>query len=295
MAMIYYVTWGNHLMASSRVRVFNIAPFLKGVFLGTPDELPVYDIQNGNNQYTKHDTLIIQKKPDINELRKAKDYGARVIYDIDDLYWDKAEYRRMIDEADWITVDTDEKKRLLGKDNVSVIPDSLDWDGTKKETRGGGNIIGWTGYGNNAAFLNDVDIPNGYTLRIIAPGDWCHHYQGYAQGRPWSIAMVDKYLAECDFGMYYLPDREAEQSKGMHKLIKNWAIGIPTYTSPMPDYVKAMEEAGVGRKYIVEKKEDWKTLTMEYNAEDMRKCFEYSQRYTPDKISKLWEKVILGE
>jgi len=296
--MIFYVPWGDFRTASSRLRVYNISPFLENAYLGTPDDMAIYDMQNGNNKYTKNDTLIIQKKPDIDELRKAQSVGARVIYDIDDLYWDRLEYKIMLDESDYITVDTQEKKDSLEKNgytNVTVIPDSLDWDGTKKETYQDGKIIGWTGYGNNAKYLNDVKIPKGYTMRFVSSGDWCHHYTDLdktAQGRPWSIAMVDKYLSECDFGMYYLPEGEFEQVKGMHKLLKNWAIGLPTYTSPMPDYVKAMQEAGVGRKYIVEKKEDWENLVMVRDEEDIEKCREYALKYDAEIIADLWKKEI---
>lgn len=250
--------------------------------------------------YKKGDVLIIQKRPDIDELRKAHGQGAKVIYDIDDVYWDKPEYRAMIKNADIVTVDTEEKKNMLGfvgkKSQLAVvIPDSLDWDGTKKEKYADGKIIGWTGYGNNSKYLDDIKIPKGYTLRLVSSGDWCHHYADpdkTAQGRPWSVAMVDRYLAECDFGMYYLPEGEFEQAKGMHKLLKNWAIGLPTYTSPMPDYVKAMKEAGVGRKYIVEKREDWENLVMARDEKDIEKCRNYALKYDAEIIAELWKNVI---
>lgn len=294
--MVYYVTWGDFRIASSRLRVYNIQPYIENTYLGTPEDMNLYE--NSDIKYTKNDVLIIQKKPDIEELRNAKIHGATVIYDIDDLYWDKPEYMQMLKDADKITVDTEEKKDMLekiGKKNVTVIPDSLDWDGTQKNVYGDGKIIGWTGYGNNAKYLNDIKIPKGYTLRFVSSGDWCHHYADpdkTAQGRPWSIAMVDKYLSECDFGLYFLPDGEFEQAKGMHKLLKNWAIGLTTYTSPMPDYVKAMEEAGVGRKYIVEKASDWENLKMERNDEDIKKCREYALSYDAQTIAKLWKKEI---
>jgi hypothetical protein len=101
--------------------------------------------------------------------------------------------------------------------------------------------------------------------------------------------MVDKYLAECDLGIYYLPDREFEQCKGMHKLLKNWAIGIPTYTSPMPDYVKAMEEAGVGEKYLVKNIEDWKDIKFVPFDE---KCREYAMQFEASKVAKQWQSIL---
>lgn len=278
----YFLPWGDINTASSRLRVYVIQPFIKDAYLGVPEE------------YKKGDTLIIQKTPNYTELVKAKAQGARVIYDIDDFYWDKEEYKKMIEKADLVTVDTDEKVKMLKELGIKAvaIPDALDWDGTRKEVYGEG-VIGWTGYGNNAHYLNPILDKIPYKIRLITTPDWTREvakeHSAKVQSRPWSLDMVDKYLAECDLGLYYLPEGEFEQAKGMHKLLKNWAIGIPTYTSPMPDYVKAMEEAGVGEKYIVKNVEDWKNIQMVPFDE---KCREYAIKFEAKAIAKLWISVI---
>jgi hypothetical protein len=236
-------------------------------------------------KYEKGDVLILQKTPMIDELRKAHAEGAKVIYDIDDFYWNKPEFKVMVDEADLITVDTEEKAKMLK--GAVVIPDSLDWDGTVKEKYEHKGIIGWTGYGNNTKYMNDLIIPEGMKLRLITKSDWLQYYKdNMAQSRPWSLAMVDKYLAECDLGVYYLPEGEFEQCKGMHKLLKNWAIGLPTYTTAMPDYVKAMHEAGVGDKYIIKTGEEIKDVEFD------QKLREYAFKYSAENIAKIWEKTI---
>jgi len=279
----YYIPIGDELTASSRLRVFNIQPFIPDSKIGVP------------KRYKKGDTLIIQKNPQIEELRRAKKQGARVIYDIDDYYWDNPQFMKMIDEADLITCDTEKKKEMLltkwnsGKEMV-VIPDSLDWDGTTKENYEHKGIIGWTGYGNNSQYLNAIDIPKEFNLRIISTTDWWDYYKDkHIQSRPWSLTMVDKYLAECDLGIYYLPEREFELCKGEHKLLKNWAIGLPTYTSRMPAYVKAMKEAGVGEKYLVD---DWSKLKDISSEEDIKKCREYAIKFKAENIAKLWKKIL---
>lgn len=264
--MIYVIPWGDINIASSRLRVYNIQPFLDSI-IGIPEK------------YSSNDILIIQKTPQIEELRKAKRQGAKVVYDIDDYYWKRPEFKVMIDEADIVTVDSEYKAKLL---KAVCIPDSLDWNGTEANPEK--NIIGWTGYGNNSVYLNDITLPNKYTLRLITSPDWMQHYKGKAQSRPWSLEMVDKYLAECEFTIYPLPEGEFEQSKGMHKLLKSWAIGIPCYTSPMPDYVKAMKEAGVN--YIVK---DWSKLK---NIGFDPKCKEYAMKYKPEIIAKQWKKIL---
>lgn len=274
--MIFFRPIQDRNTASSRLRVWNIQPFI-------PDSQIAIA-----NKFTQDDTVVIQKIPDIELLKKAKAEGARVIYDIDDKY-DTPEYMAMIEGADVVTVDTEEKKKWIPQ--AVVIPDSLDWDGTQKEK--GEQVIGWTGYGNNSQYLNDILPYLPFPIRLIATSDWPQYIHKdraeNVQSRPWSLEMVDKYLAECDLGIYYLPDREFEQCKGMHKLLKNWAIGIPTYTSPMPDYVKAMKEAGVGEKYLVKNIEDWKDIKIVPFDE---KCRDYAMQFTAEEIAKQWLKIL---
>lgn len=281
---LYYLPIGDWNTASSRLRVYKIQPHIENSFIGVPEK------------YEQGDVLIIQKTPAIDELRKAKAEGAKVIYDIDDYYWDNPQFMKMIDECDLVTVDTEKKKEMLlkkwdsGKE-MAVIPDCLDWDGTVRGEFEKG-IIGWTGYGNNSQYLNPVKDKLPMTLRLITSADWFNYLKAQGeevQSRPWSVEMVDKYLAECELGMYYLPDGEFEQCKGMHKLLKNWAIGLPTYTSPMPDYVKAMQEAGVGEKYLVKNIDDWKNIKpIEFDE----KCREYAYKFKPEIIAELWKKLL---
>jgi hypothetical protein len=283
--MIFFRPIQDKNTASSRLRVWNIQPFIPNSKIAIA------------NKYTKDDTVVIQKIPDIELLRTAKSQGARVIYDIDDYYWSDVKYHEMLDECDHITVDTEVKKEIIEKfhnlkGKVTVIPDSLDWDGTIKEKTGSG-VIGWTGYGNNSQYLNPILKNLPFPIRLITTADWTNYIHKdnvvNVQSRPWSLAMADKYLAECDLGLYYLPDGEFEQCKGMHKLLKNWAIGIPTYTSPMPDYVKAMKEAGVGEKYLVKSIEDWKNIKFVKFDEKLR---DYAMKFKPEEIAKQWIKLI---
>lgn len=275
---IYSQVWGDINTASSRLRVFNIQPHIKDYTIGSPE------------QYGKGDVLIIQKIPIIDELRKAHKEGAKVIYDLDDKFTSK-EFIEMIKEADLVTTDTDTKKEWLSTLNkrVEVIPDSLDWDGT--ESKGNKNgVIGWVGYSNNSHYLNDIELSKEMKLRLITDNKWLQYYKdNQAQSRPWSLEMVDKYLAECELSLYYMPEGDFENCKGEHKLLKSLAIGIPTFTSPIPAYVKVFKEAGVGEKYIVKNKEDWKNIK---NIGFDSRLKEYAMRFKAEEVAKLWDKVI---
>lgn len=285
---IYSQLWGDINTASSRLRILNIQPHIKNYLIGSPEEKPSYDMSNYQSGYKKGDTLIIQKMPMIDELRKAKKAGCKVIYDIDDDYVDRKEFAEMINEADVVTVDTEEKKKLIP--HAIVIPDSLDWDGTIKEKYEHKGIIGWTGYSNSAPYLDDLKIPDGMKLRLITKADWIYQSkQKEAQCRPWSLAMVDKYLSECDLGVYFLPKERFCEVKGMHKLLKNWAIGLPTYTTEMPDYCRAFRESGIGMKYIIKTGEEIKDV---YDKDDIEKGRAYAMKFSAENVAKKWKEVI---
>jgi len=275
--MIHFIPLGDIETASSRLRVHLVAPHL-GASVGIP------------KNYSKGDVLIIQKTPEIKELRKAKAAGASVIYDIDDYLWFLGTYRNMIHEADVVTVDSqakaDDIEATTGVKPL-VIPDALDWDGTvATETQKG--VIGWTGHANNAEYLNPIgrEVAKRYTWRMITSDDIGKFINFSFTFKKWSRATVDKDMAECEFSVYYLPEDKVGQLKGMHKLLKSWAIGIPCYTSRMPDYVKAMKEAGVGEKYLID---DWSKLE---NIGFDKRCKEYALKFKPELIAELWKKAI---
>jgi len=271
--MIYYLTWGDKNTASSRLRVHNIAPYLDAS-LDLPEE------------YEKGDILIIQKTPNYAELKKAQSQGAKVIYDIDDWY-DSDNFKRMAESADLITVDTKYKLKLYPK--AKIIPDSLDWSGLLKINYSKGKLMGWTSYGNNAHYLNRIVIPlkkQGFSLKLITTKDYLNYFAGVCDFKQWSLQSIDKELTECDYGVYPLKNNDFSQSKGMHKLLKNWAIGLPTYVSPTPDYVRAVKEAGVNKNCLVKNWEHLKPIKFE---SQMR---EYALKFLPIKIAKLWKKVI---
>jgi hypothetical protein len=267
--MIYFLPWGGIEMASSRLRVHNIIPYIIP-FLNASLNLP--------SAYQPNDILVIQKIPRIDELEKAKIQGAKVIYDIDDYYWDQPQYQKMIENADLVTVDTPAKAKIL---NAACIPNSLDWDGiTGKQINNG--IACWTSYGNNAGYLEGINIP--YKLKLITTPDYKNYFTGKCEFKQWTLDTVDREIRESEIMIIRLPDEKKANVKSMHKLLKSWANGVPCYTSPMPDYVRAMQEAGV-EGYLVN---DWSKLK---NIGFDSKCKEYALRYKAENVAKQWLKL----
>lgn len=272
--MIYCIPLGDKNIASSRLRVHLIAPYL-GYSFDLPD------------QYKKGDILIIQKAHKIDELKKAKSQGVKCIFDIDDPYLHHRTYAGMAEIADLVTVDSNlraEYVRKYTEKPIMIIPNALDWDGiTRKEDVRNG-IAGWTSYGNNAGLLEGINIP--FKLRLITTPDAKEYFHQPFEQIDWSLETVDEEIRKCEIMICHLPLNEITKQKSMHKLLKSWANGVPCYTSRVPDYIKAMQEAGVGERYLVDD-DKWKTLVNYAGFDD--RCFDYAMRYKAEEVSKLWK------
>lgn len=272
--MIYFLPWGDENTASSRLRVHKVLPFLNAK-LGVPD------------QYEKGDVLIIQKALQYGEMRRAQASGVPVIYDIDDNFLDQQEFATMAQTADLVTVGSSYFHKWFP--NAPVIDDCLDWDGTEKKSYTPSKLLGWHGYG-NLGYIFEI-APRftalGYDIRTIVGAAYMEPYMkaGF-DTLPWSLETIDKDLAETDLCAFYLPEDDFSQAKGMNKLIKAWAIGLPCYASPTVEYQRVMKEACVDGFLV----EDW-------DAHDFTKPWEpkmreYALTFSPEHIAEQWKKVI---
>jgi len=238
-------------------------------------------------KYKKGDILIIQKAVNIDELLKAQSQGAKVIYDIDDNFLDKPEFAEMCRRADLVTVGSYFFHKWFP--DAPVIDDSLDWDGTIKKEYKDTKIVGWHGYGNLnylQAFAHSL-INKGFSIKAIVGKQYMPYYKQY-DVKEWNIQTIDKELSECDLLAFYLPDDEFSQAKGMNKLIKGWAIGLPVYVSYTQEYDRVMRESGVTGFMLSE--EMWHTNDFSKPWEP--KMREYALQFTPERTAKQWKDAI---
>jgi len=267
--MIYFIPWGDETIASSRLRVYKPLKYMKDATLKLPEK------------YKKGDILIIQKAIRHDEMAKAQAQGAKVIYDIDDNYMDKPDFVRMAENADLVTVGSHFFRRYFP--DAPVIDDSLDWDGTMKKGKKKNNLVGWHGYG-NSAYINaiaPVFQQKGMKIKTIVSKPYMGHYSQY-EVKEWKLDTIDKELAECDFLAFYLELDDFSQAKGMNKLIKGWAIGLPVYVSYTPEYDRVFTESGI-RGFMVR---NWDTHDFSKKwTPAMRK---YALRFHPKRIAKQW-------
>lgn len=273
--MVYFIPWGDQNTASSRLRVFKVAPLLGAKIIPSGTAI----------EYTKDDILVIQKALAFKDMKKAKLAGAKVIYDIDDNYLDHQEFRFMVDQADLVTVGSSYFKQFIP--NSLVIDDCLDWDGMMKIDTTPKKLVGWHGYGNLGYLfgISDSLIKRGYSIRAIVQEKFIHHYKQFDH-YVWNLQTIDGLLVACDFTAFYLPDDAFSQAKGMNKLIKSWAIGLPCFVSPMPEYQRVMQEAEVDGFIVT----DWDThdLSQPWHP-NMR---DYALRFKPENVAKQWEKAL---
>lgn len=276
--MIYFIPWGDKSTASSRLRVHNILPYLPEAKLGPPEE------------YKEGDILIIQKALCLKELFKAKSQGAKVIYDIDDNYLNHKTFSDMVNNADLVTVGGKHFHKWLP--NSPVLDDSLDWDGTIKTDYTEKKLVGWHGYGNLGYIFKIAPTleKKGFKIRTIVGKDYQEPYlKAGFDVKTWSLETIDKDLAECDFCCFYLPDDDFSQAKGMNKLIKAWAIGLPCFVSPTPEYKRVMEEAGVDGFLVT----DWETHDFSKKWEP--KMREYALKFSCEAIANQWRTIIKSQ
>ena len=273
--MIYFLPWGDRNIASSRLRVWNVVPYMKNTVIGTP------------KKYKKGDVLIIQKAINPAELLKAKKQGAKVIYDIDDNYLDKPEFAEMCRKADLVTVGSSYFHKWFP--DAPVIDDSLDWDGTIKPKGKKGKLVGWHGYGNTNYLqaFGHAFLKKKYKIKAIVGEKYIPYYTQY-ETKEWKLDTIDKELAECDLLAFYLPDDDFSQAKGMNKLIKGWAIGLPVFVSYTLEYDRVFRESGV--KGFMVANDNWHHHDFTKPWEP--KMREYALRFTPKNIAKQWEEAI---
>ena len=274
----YFLPWGDRNIASSRLRVWNVVSEMKNTMVGVPEE------------YKKGDVLIIQKAANITELLKAQSQGAKVIYDIDDNFLDKPEFAEMCRRADLVTVGS----HLFHKwfPDAPVIDDTLDWDGTTKESYASEDsqkLVGWHGYGNlnYLSAFGHAFLDKGYKIKAIVGEKYMPYYSQY-ETAAWKLETIDKELAACDLLAFYLPDDDFSQAKGMNKLIKGWAIGLPVFVSYTGEYDRVMEESGM-RGFMVAS-DNWHNH--DFTPPWDPKMREYALSFSPKRIAAQWQAAI---
>jgi glycosyltransferase involved in cell wall biosynthesis len=256
---VIFLIQGN-LMPSSRVRVLNLLPDLRGAGI---DAAAVEYPQNLRckwqvfDECRKHDVVVVQKKlPTRLDAALLRQCSRHLIYDVDD-----AVYLRQFAKSDCFEHPTSRRRfnRLVPIVDLVVAGNRILADAAKPlnprvevvasavevrkvpvrqhATQSGPYRIGWIGGEVNleyAAMLGPV-------LRKLSD-KWPIEYRLICNRpialdgvrvcfRPWSLKDQERELSECDIGVMPLPNTPHAAGKCAYKALQYMAAGIPPVVS----------------------------------------------------------------
>jgi len=296
MVKVAIYTAGGDTLASSRVRILMMYPFLARTG---------YDVKLFGGIETA-DVVIIQKRCDPCLFK----YNAITILDIDDNYLEyghqKSKFQNAASQAFAVVVSTSELAKFVKKynENVFVIPTGVDCcDETWKQPNQKENIsrVAWLGYPENIVYLLKL-MPLlkkcKYTLCLITRNTYIVS-QFIAQNKEivefheWNLETVDDYLETCDLGLAPLDSDPYSQSKSAYKILKYWANGLPVICDLSPENKRIEEEFGI--ECIARNLEEWSDKLQwskgKRNAQVL-KAQGNLFRYGPKNTAAQWASVI---
>lgn len=247
----------------------------------------------------------------INFAHVVKDTGIKFTMDFDDDFTDVHEenesrknfsedilesFEEIVGIADGITVTTQFLADKFGhlNDNFAVIdnyvPESLILDKVSPRQP----IVGWAG--GVSVHPRDLEVV-GTAVRdfLWKNRDWKFHHVGdgkvnkilKAPTIEFGTVPVLEYMGQIKrfkIGIAPLEESDFNKAKSRLKILEMSALGVPWIASPLPEYLKAHEEHGVG--IIAETPEEWLDALNRYRSSELfrmsqiRKGLEYARKNT---------------
>lgn len=243
------------------------------------------------------DVLYIQKTTDkhaAKAARSAKRYGMRVVYDMDDVRkdWASKGYDQIIESADAVTTDTEERAEVIRSHTnkpVFVVPDCIDY----------GIVIGETNILRGKPQYGLVTFGHNSTVRYAEPymaglNKISHisnkKVKGLGRFIEWNRKTFVNNLSAFDYAFLAHKPGWQGDCKSINRLLVCMALGLPTIVTKTSAYESAMNAIGLSN-FCVGSKDELAEKVQELAAlgirEDMVGRFrEFAQEYTPDKSAK---------
>lgn len=290
--------------ASSRIRVHSFRRALQS--LGHDARLGFFD---------DAEVIFVQKKANeetVARVRRAKESGRKVFYDIDDLgdalwYWVHPWHcYQMMGLADAVTTDTeghlDLLRRRYAAPRVEIIPDSIDYDPASPQrptVKSGvllrvlwfgsvGNITLFERYASALNRLRDVQV-------VVATGrDSIESLSGKHPSIelvPWSREDFIPLLQSCDLSCLMHDGNTNDRAKSNNKMIASITWGVPAIVSRTPEYERTAREAGVPEAVFSNEAELARAIERFRSVESRAAYLDRAQpviwhRYSPESIAK---------
>lgn len=243
---IQFITIGNTLAGSSRIRVFRLLQYFpNNVF---------YKV--GRYTDLNCDILFIQKIADqecLDLAAKAKVKGIKVVYDIDDdfgVYKDMDE-TKMCKLADLIITDMPERAAYLNNictTPIKILPPALDYLNSKEDKIAlKDNMTNLVSFGNLRNILPiekyfDAAPPH---LNKYYIGEVILQFNHKYQHIHWDLYNFINELKKFDLCILVHPENDDSTRKSNNRLVVCMALGLPTIVSKTNSYYHTLKEIGL--------------------------------------------------
>ena len=307
---ISFLPAGSEDTASSRIRVYSLQKAMaeQGVCAAVGFE-------------PESDVVVVQKKVTdeiLNLAGKAKDQGAAIVYDVDDLssaldYWTSpAHFAGILELADLITTDTEGHREFLMKNceasRVEIVPDCIDyypdspcpvltkdaapmrvmWFGSI------GNIDLFQKYAEILRSIPDVEVV------VMTGAESIRDYAATHSGItvvPWSRAGFIESLQSCHLTCLMHDGSEIDRAKSNNKMITSIHWGVPAAVSRTPEYERTAREAAVEDALFEDDRELREVVERLRPAEARRNYLVKAQqalwkRYSPEAVARQFQNMM---
>jgi hypothetical protein len=302
--------------ASSRIRVYQLQRALRELGItATRGDSP------------KADLLLIQKRVTPNILKMAydaKQRGAAVLYDVDDLgdglgdWAPAALFAEVMTLADAVTTDTAGHREQLmagyAVQRVEIIPDSIDYyprapmrpnqfelaEGEPLRVLWFGNLSNIGLFERYAAVLGAIP---GVQV-VIATGTYgAYGLKGAAKTYaeqypnvkfvPWSRTTFPDVLRSCQLTCLMHDGTDLDRAKSNNKMITSIAWGVPAAVSRTPEYERTARDAGIEQALFSDPDELREVVERLRPGEARRAYLDAAQediweRYAPKAVARLF-------
>ena len=240
--------------------------------------------------------MVVQKKVTdeiLNLAGKAKDQGATIVYDVDDLssaldYWTSpAHFAGILELADLITTDTEGHREFLMKNceasRVEIVPDCIDyypdspcpvltkdaapmrvmWFGSI------GNIDLFQKYAEILRSIPDVEVV------VMTGAESIRDYAATHSGItvvPWSRAGFIESLQSCHLTCLMHDGSEIDRAKSNNKMITSIHWGVPAAVSRTPEYERTAREARI-EDALFESDRELRMVVERFRPAEMRRNY----------------------
>jgi hypothetical protein len=310
MIKISFLPAGSEDTASSRIRVYSIQKVMarRGVCATVGFE-------------PESDVVVVQKRVTeeiLNVAGEAKNKGAVIVYDVDDLssaldYWTSpVNFTDMLELADLVTTDTAGHQEFLrrnsGARRVEIVPDCIDYypaapcpassmDGGPLQVMWFGSISNIDLFEKYAGILRSVpDVQVVVMTGAESVLDYAAAHSGITVV-PWSRSGFIESLQSCHLTCLMHDGSEIDRAKSNNKMITSINWGVPAAVSRTPEYERTAREAAI-EDAVFDGDEELRVVVERFRPAEARRNYLVKaqqalwERYSPEGVSLQFQNIM---